>query len=99
MATNNEYVKLAAHVYNRSDLNRTPLNGGWQEIVRQEDDGWGFSAGAYRNGNELVISFAGTNDNMDWVSNVMAGGGLGGETVSETLLNESYSDAFFCIHH
>jgi len=75
MATNNEYVKLAAHVYNRSDLNRTPLNGGWQEIVRQEDDGWGFSAGAYRNGNEIVISFAGTNDNMDWVSNVMAGVG------------------------
>lgn len=85
MASNLEYAQLATHVYARSDSNRTALTGGWAQVARQEDDTWGFSAGAYRRGNEIVISFAGTNQNMDWVSNVPAGIGLGAFQVTEAL--------------
>ncbi|WP_153021665.1 MULTISPECIES: calcium-binding protein [unclassified Rhodanobacter] len=85
MTSNLEYAQLATHVYARSDENRTPLTDGWTQISRQEDDTWGFSAGAYQRGNEIVISFAGTNETMDWASNVPAGIGLGAFQVTEAL--------------
>lgn len=85
MANNLEYAQLATHVYARSDSNRTPLTGGWSQIARQADDTWGFSAGAYQRGSEIVISFAGTNQNMDWVSNIPAGVGLGALQITEAL--------------
>ena len=72
MATNLEYAQLATHVYSRSPENQTPLTGGWTQIAGQADDTWGFSAGAYRRGDEIVISFAGTNEEMDWSSNIPA---------------------------
>lgn len=85
MASNLEYAQLATHVYARSDENRTPLTDGWAQISRQEDDTWGFSAGAYQKGNEIVISFAGTNEAVDWASNIPAGIGLGAFQVTEAL--------------
>jgi Ca2+-binding RTX toxin-like protein len=85
MASNLDYAQLATDVYARSIANATPLVGGWAEVSRQEDDGWGFSASAYLKGNEVVISFAGTNQAMDWASNVPAGVGLGAFQITEAL--------------
>ncbi|EIL97735.1 HlyJ hemolysin-like protein [Rhodanobacter sp. 115] len=85
MTSNLEYAQLATHVYARSSANRTPLTDGWVQISRQEDDMWGFSASAYQRGGEIVISFAGTNESMDWASNVPAGIGLGAFQVTEAL--------------
>jgi len=85
MASNLDYAQLATDVYARSIANATPLVGGWTEVSRQEDDGWGFSASAYLRGDEVVISFAGTNQAMDWASNVPAGVGLGAFQITEAL--------------
>jgi Ca2+-binding RTX toxin-like protein len=85
MASALEYAELATAVYARSDANDTPLTDGWVQIVRQEDDEWGFSASAYQKGGEIVISFAGTNESMDWASNVPGGIGLGALQITEAL--------------
>lgn len=85
MASNLDYAQLATDVYARSLANATPLVGGWSEVARQEDDTWGFSASAYLKGDEVVISFAGTNQAADWASNVPAGVGLGAFQITEAL--------------
>ena len=81
-----QYAQLAGRVYNRTPENRTPVPDGWSELSWQKDDGVsGFSAGAYRKGNEVVISFTGTNETM-WkdfaVANIPAGGGLSSGSVA-----------------
>lgn len=66
MVTVEEYAQLSARVYNRTPENRTVLTNGWQEVSWFPDDpSTGFSAGVYKKGNEVVISFAGTNDMID----------------------------------
>ncbi|MDI9238641.1 calcium-binding protein [Lysobacter sp. LF1] len=85
MANEFEYAQLATQVYNRTPENRTPLTGGWGQIARQEDDGWGFSASGYQRGSEIVISFAGTNQAIDWSSNVPGAMGLGAPQITEAI--------------
>lgn len=65
---NIDYELLALTVYDASDDNKTPLpTQDWSEVVPwQADDAWGFSAGAYKNGNQIVIAYAGTNQTVDW---------------------------------
>ncbi|MDP2976853.1 MAG: hypothetical protein Q8N45_11665, partial [Anaerolineales bacterium] len=84
-----QYAQLAGRVYNRTPENRTPVPDGWSELNWQKDDGVsGFSAGAYRKGNEVVISFTGTNETM-WkdfaVANIPAGWGLSSAQITQAM--------------
>jgi Ca2+-binding RTX toxin-like protein len=80
MATLQEYAQLSGRVYYRTDENRTPVPEGWTEISWLDDDPiTGFSAGAYKNGNDIVIAFTGTNEGYfeDFaLANIPAGIGL-----------------------
>jgi RTX calcium-binding nonapeptide repeat (4 copies)/Lipase (class 3) len=62
MATEIEYAELANRVYVRTSLNRTPVPIGWTEQRWIPDTLSGFSAGVYKKGNEIVISYTGTNE-------------------------------------
>jgi len=66
--TNIDYKLLALNVYDASVINKTPVPEGWTQLAWQSDDVLGFSAGAYRNGGEVVIAYAGTNETLDWLS-------------------------------
>lgn len=65
MANLNEYAQLASIVYTKTQTNRLPIPTamGWTAAAPwvPDDHVTGFSAGAYRKGNEIVISYAGTN--------------------------------------
>lgn len=79
MATLNEYVQFSAIVYAKADENELPLTTGWQQLTWRVDMPSGFSAGAYKKGNEIVISYTGTNGALasDFVwANIPAGAGL-----------------------
>ena len=70
MASVNEYMQLSEHVYASSDNNDIGLPIGWTELDWEADGRWtGFSAGVYKKGNEIVIAYAGTNDNADKLLN------------------------------
>ncbi len=76
-----DYALFATRVYAASDDNRTGVPTGWTELTWQADYNLsGFSAGAYRKGNEVVIAYTGTNQefglNADWWSNILAGTGI-----------------------
>jgi len=61
MPTNQEYAQLANRVYFRTPANRTPVPAGWTELQWVPDRALtGFSAGVYRNGSDIVISYTGT---------------------------------------
>jgi hypothetical protein len=56
---------LSTRVYAASDINRTGVPAGWTELTWQADYNLsGFSAGAYRNGSEVVIAYTGTNQTL-----------------------------------
>lgn len=66
MATNIEYALLAAASYfdTRAAINRIPAPQNWTEIDRKSSDASsGFEATAFQNGNEIVISYSGTDPN------------------------------------
>ena len=63
MATELEYAELSNRVYQRTDENRTPVPDAWTELRWLPDLAYsGFSAGVYQKGNEIVISYTGTNE-------------------------------------
>ncbi len=79
MATPIEYAQLSSRVYDASlNRNRTFIPSNWTELNWSPDDGvTGFSAGVYRKGNEIVISYTGTNDkSLDWLFGNIAATGL-----------------------
>lgn len=71
MAETFEYALMAgaAYVANRHRNNWIPGPQGWEDLSSlggyQYDPATGFEAVAYRNGNEVVISFAGTDQPID----------------------------------
>jgi hypothetical protein len=87
-----EYALMAGDVYDgvRSDLNDIPIPQGWERLRYVADDTTlatppfetstetGFSAGVFKNSatGEIVISFTGTNETIDWRANIALG--LGG---------------------
>jgi hypothetical protein len=77
MADTADLAVLAASAYytQRSDENRIYAPSTWALLERTPNGSMGFEASAYRNGNEIVISFAGTDQPIDWYTNV--GSGLG----------------------
>lgn len=64
MATDLEYAQLSARVYDATNQNRAAIPPGWQELLYLPDSLVGFSAGVYAKGNEIVISFTGTNETV-----------------------------------
>jgi len=55
----------AAYLSTRPEINRFPVPQGWTERIenRASNENSGFEARAFQKGNEIVISFAGTNPN------------------------------------
>ena len=64
MPTMPEYAQLANSVYGRTRTNQIPIPTGWiEERPWIKDLAFtGFSAGVYKNGSDIVISYAGTNE-------------------------------------
>src|SRR3569623_263078 len=80
MATLNEYAQFSSIVYAKTQENELSIPTGWvEERPWQSDTLSGFSAGAYKKGSEIVISFTGTNGALEgdfvW-ANIPAGAGL-----------------------
>jgi len=68
-----DYALLANRAYPRTKINTTPLDGldwrsDWTELQAPENTPiTGFSAGVYKNGNDIVIAFTGT-DELQWMT-------------------------------
>ena len=83
-----EYGQLSGRVYRRQDANRTLLPVGWTDVELLPDRPSGFSAGVFRNGNEIVIAYTGTNEKAvaDYgAGNIPAGLGLPSVQVIEAM--------------
>lgn len=95
MASTPDLALLALRVYSTpgataingdKELNRPAVPTGWTELEWHADNGKGFSYGVYQNDGEIVISYAGTNENIDWVSNGTNGLGLSSAQTTEAAL-------------
>jgi len=89
MAQTHEYAQLALLVYNVNPENRIKAPLGWKENEYFPDNSVGFSYGVYEKGNEIVISYTGTNEDFtsgsffsgdlqitaDWLANIGNGTG------------------------
>ncbi|MBA3058073.1 MAG: hypothetical protein KJ614_05910 [Gammaproteobacteria bacterium] len=86
MVTDTEYARLAARAYAATPENEILL-GDWTQLEWIPDRSYGFSAGVYQKGNDIVISFAGTNQDADWGwANVIVGLGGWSPQVTEAML-------------
>ncbi len=72
MPTTLQYMQFSLGVYAASDRNSIDSPADWPRTAWLPDQPSGFSAGCYVNGNEMVISYTGTNDVLD-----MANWGIG----------------------
>jgi Lipase (class 3) len=98
MATTPNLALLALRVYSTplasnpnplirdTEWNRPAVPTGWIELEWHADQGDGFSYGVYRNGTEIVIAYAGTNQGIDWASNAAIGLGLGSTQVTKASI-------------
>ena len=90
MTSNFEYALMAGRAYydTRADINRFPVPQGWTEIplshVTTES---GFEGVTFQRGTgsnlEIVISFAGTAQGVDWLANSGLATGFGSEQLSD----------------
>ena len=88
MITLIEYALLAGRAYfdTRADINLFPIPQGWTDLLLHEaNTGSGFEAAAFQNGNDIVISYAGT-DPADLLGDVAADIGLATGVGSAQLL-------------
>jgi Ca2+-binding RTX toxin-like protein len=89
-----DYSVLSSYVYwnARGVKNRNPLpDQNWTEIAYTPTSISGFTAGAYQNGNDIVIAFKGTDLGLgsaaDWIlGNLAAGLGLGGPQIFQAAM-------------
>lgn len=82
--SNLEYALMAANVYStlgtvRHENNTQPVPDGWTLVGERSNVATGFLARAYKNGNELVISYSGTTTEADhrlddWINGNLPGG-------------------------
>ena len=91
MATTQDYAVLSLFVYNVVNRleNRPQLPTGWTPVLGSpvKDDAHGFSYGVFRHtSGEVVVAYTGTNQNVDWISNLGNGGGLGSQPVTSAAL-------------
>ncbi|MDO8943899.1 MAG: hypothetical protein Q7U75_11995, partial [Desulfobacterales bacterium] len=85
----NDYAVLSATVYNkvRGDKNQLPVPANWTEVDNDLNHPiTGFAASAYRNGNDVVIAFRGTENLMDGVADLLLGVGLGSAQLTQAAL-------------
>ena len=75
MATVLEYMKFSLNVYSASTANLIGVPLGWTRTDWQPDMPSGFSAGTFVKGNDVIISYTGTNGGLDYL-NWGIGGGL-----------------------
>jgi Ca2+-binding RTX toxin-like protein len=93
MASTPDLAILALRVYSTpgaidrtdTEFNRPAVPTGWTELEWHPDEG-GFSYGVYRNGSEIVISYTGTNEGLDWLTNGANGLGLGSTQTTKAAL-------------
>lgn len=64
MATLNEYAQFASAVYKKTLANTLPIPPDWTPLIWEPKAISGFSAGAYKKGNEIVIAYTGTNGEL-----------------------------------
>ncbi|HSP31874.1 MAG TPA: hypothetical protein VLO13_07700, partial [Halomonas sp.] len=88
MVTKHEYAQFASIVYEKTDENKLPIPTGWvEERPWQADTLSGFSAGAYKRGSEIVISYTGTNGELEGtLDHLVANGPAGTGTFSPQVL-------------
>jgi hypothetical protein len=76
MTQDYEYALLSgsAYVSQRHQDNRMPTPMGWDPAPNGHafDLSSGFEAVAYKKGNEVVIAYAGTDQGIDWLTNIAA---------------------------
>ncbi len=94
MTTTIDMALMALRVYSTKaaasgidkEFNRPAIPTGWSELEWHVDQGDGFSYGVYRNGAEIVVAYAGTNEGVDWLSNVDIALGLGSTQVTKAAI-------------
>lgn len=96
MVTQLDYAALSALVYNdaRNPFNKlaNPTVEGWSSIATPTSPTGGFTAEAYRNGNDIVIAFKGTDTAnlydfaLDMASNVALGFGYASDQLKQAAL-------------
>jgi Lipase (class 3) len=89
MASTQDYATLSLYVYDvrEDDINRPILPAGWTELELNTDNVVGFSYGIFQGpGNEIVLAYTGTNEGVDWLSNIGSGLGIGSPQVSAAAL-------------
>jgi hypothetical protein len=91
MAEPVEYALMAgaSYVSTRPEINRFPVPHGWTIVADPppfNNDANGFEAIAFQRGEEVVISFAGTAQLVDWMSNItMATGFSNGQLLDAAV--------------
>ena len=79
MVTLNEYAQFSGIVYAKTQPNRLPIPSGWvEERPWQADTLLGFSAGVYKKGSEIVISYTGTNGEFQGALDYLVANGPAG---------------------
>lgn len=68
MAADLELARFSSLVYPASDPNRIAPPSGWTIALDAPPSLSGFTAAAYRNGSEIVIAYAGTDQSLDWIT-------------------------------
>ena len=88
MPTDQEYSQLSTRAYAASSENRAPVPAGWAELEWIPDRSYyGFSAGVYKKGNDIVVAYTGTNQASDWGwANIIVGVGGPSPQVIEAML-------------
>jgi hypothetical protein len=94
MTSTTDLALLALRVYSTKgatdgtdiEKNRPSIPTGWIELEWHGDQRDGFSFGVYQNGSEIFIAYAGTNEGIDWASNLAIGAGLGSSQVTKAAI-------------
>lgn len=98
-----DYALMAGHAYvsSRNTANTIPVTGEWREFGHVSagvgvagmggftgGSSAGFEAVSFSRGNEIVISFAGTNEGQDWLTNASlgVGSGMAGDQLRQAAL-------------
>lgn len=92
MASKEEYAQFSLYVYDIKDggnaENRPVLPNGWERLEYQRDNELGFSYGVFRRigTTEIVLAYAGTNENKDLWADVTNAVGLSSTQTTEAAL-------------
>ncbi len=89
MAAKLDYAILSLYVYEVAlrPTNRPQRPEGWEVLELATDNVFGFSYGVFRSpSGEVVVSYTGTNEGIDWASNLGNGAGIGSPQATAAAL-------------